>query len=154
MGEFMVENLYRRHINDVDASQKSIALGVVRFLKRFCYKSPNKSHSIVLRYVEIAIQNAVSVVEQFDPFDPDSIITDKHRSDFKRVATSLMSLCIDTHAKSLIPMLRTFYQGTSLALITDTVVSFDDLIKMIEEKPARVVVDTRSYHSLYEDEQL
>jgi hypothetical protein len=146
MGQFMVENLYQQNIDAIDANQMSNAFGVLRFLTRYCYENPNKSH-VVLRYVDISAMQDIL----FDLDDEEAanvVVNEKQRENFQRVAQTLLVFCIETRAKSLIPTLRTLYDGPVFDVLPDNIISFENLVKKIEENPVRVIVDTQRYHSI------
>ncbi|KAK1733663.1 hypothetical protein QTG54_015706 [Skeletonema marinoi] len=140
MTEFMVENLYQGHIEDVDKHKIDNAFGVGRFLERFTYESPESAH-IVWEGLRGAIQNAISVVEDFDPHE----VTITERDIWIDVIERLVVMCIHTRAVRLISVLRRLYDGTQFALLPGTFVTFKNLAKRIKQTHP-IVNDTATYH--------
>ena len=140
MTEFMVENLYQGHIEDVDKHKIDNAFGVGRFLERFTYESPESAH-IVWEGLRGAIQNAISVVEDFDPHE----VTIIERDIWIAVIESFVAMCIHTRAVRLISVLRRLYDGTQFALLPGTFVTFKNLVKRIKQTHP-IVNDTLTYH--------
>jgi len=140
MTEFMVENLYQGHIVDVDKLKIDNAFGVGCFLERFTYESPESAH-IVWEGLRGAIQNAISVVEDFDPHE----VTIIERDIWIAVIESFVAMCIRTRAVRLISVLRRLYDGTQFALLPETFITFKNLAERIKQTHP-IVNDTFTYH--------
>eukprot|EP00984_Skeletonema_dohrnii_P005458 scaffold1920_cov97-Skeletonema_dohrnii-CCMP3373.AAC.2 len=140
MTEFMVENLYQGHIVDVDKLKIDNAFGVGCFLERFTYESPESAH-IVWEGLRRAIQNAISVVEDFDPHE----VTIIERDIWIAVIESFVAMCIRTRAVRLISVLRRLYDGTQFALLPETFITFKNLAERIKQTHP-IVNDTFTYH--------
>ena len=145
MAEFLVECLYLGSVYDVDCNTCSNVFCVIPFLERCCYESPGNA-PIVWDCLKRAILNAVNVVSEIEIED----IGDRERETFQRVIFSLISVCIQTRAHTVIPEIRRLYEGTAHALVPD-LLNHEALIQKINNTP-RVFADTISYYSLHHEE--
>ncbi|EJK77367.1 hypothetical protein THAOC_00806 [Thalassiosira oceanica] len=108
MSDFLVQNLYREDLRDVNKRRTDSIFRVLPYLERSCAVTPEFEH-VVLEGLGQAIGNAVSVAQQYD-FEE---IEPREMSVYQQVLKKLIMSCIALRAKQAIPSLRAAFQGTS-----------------------------------------
>ena len=134
MSDFLVQNLYREDLQDVNMERTGSIFRVLPYLERSCADAPEFAY-IVWEGLGQAIDNAASVAQQYDLEE----INQVEVSMYQLVLKKLISSCLVLRAKRTIPSVRAAFQGTSGELLANFLAPLNVIEQQINEtQPVRL----------------